>query len=68
VKATEGFSGAEIEESINSGMYAAFSEDRGLRDSDLVGAIQGTRPLSALAADRLKALRDWAANRTVAAD
>jgi hypothetical protein len=68
VKATEGFSGAEIEESINSGMYAAFAEDRALTTADLTSAITGTRPLSALAADRLKALRDWAANRTVAAD
>jgi hypothetical protein len=49
-------------------MYAAFSEDRALRSEDLASAITGTRPLSALAADRLKALRDWAANRTVAAD
>jgi SpoVK/Ycf46/Vps4 family AAA+-type ATPase len=68
VKATEGFSGAEIEESINSGMYAAFAEDRALTTDDLTSAITGTRPLSALAADRLKALRDWASNRTVAAD
>jgi adenylate kinase family enzyme len=68
VKATNGFSGAEIEESINSAMYAAFSEDRALTTEDLLTAIQGTRPLSGLAGDRLRALRDWAANRTVNAD
>jgi hypothetical protein len=68
VAASKGFSGAEIEESINSAMYAAFSEDRGLTTDDLVQAVKSTRPLSALAADRLNALREWAANRTVPAD
>jgi hypothetical protein len=68
VASTNGFSGAEIEESINSAMYSAFSENRELKTDDLIQAVSGTRPLSALAADRLKSLRDWAASRTVAAD
>jgi hypothetical protein len=67
-KVTTGFSGAEIEESINSAMYAAFSEDRALKHDDIALAVKSTRPLSTLAADKLRALRDWAANRTVSAD
>jgi SpoVK/Ycf46/Vps4 family AAA+-type ATPase len=65
---TDGFSGAEIEESISSGMYAAFAEGRPLVTDDLLTAVTGTRPLSRLAADKLNTLRGWAAHRTVAAD
>jgi SpoVK/Ycf46/Vps4 family AAA+-type ATPase len=67
-EASEGFSGAEIEESINAGLYAAFAENRPLSTDDLLGAVAATRPLSQLAADRLAELRTWAATRTVAAD
>lgn len=68
VGATEGFSGAEIEEAINAGLYTAFSESRALTGQDLLAAIAGTRPLSQLAGDRLADLRTWAAHRTVPAD
>ncbi|HVZ48611.1 MAG TPA: AAA family ATPase [Gemmatimonadaceae bacterium] len=66
--ATEGFSGAEIEESINTGLYAAFSEGRALTTADLLSAVSATRPLSRLAGDRLAQLRAWAGPRTVSAD
>jgi len=66
--ATDGFSGAEIEEGISSGMYSAFAEDRPLVTDDLLAAVTATRPLSRLAADKLNTLRGWAAQRTVAAD
>lgn len=66
--ASEGFSGAEIEESVGSALYAAFAENRALSTTDVLGAVKGTRPLSQLAADRLQQLRNWAAQRTVAAD
>ena len=68
VAATNGFSGAEIEESVGAALYTAFSEDRALTTADLRAAIAGTRPLSVLAADRLQQLRNWAEQRTVAAD
>jgi hypothetical protein len=66
--AAEGFSGAEIEESVGSGLYAAFAEGRPLTTGDLIAAVGATRPLSRLAADKLDALRSWAAERTVAAE
>lgn len=66
--ATEGFSGAEIEESINTGLYTAFADGRPMTTADLLGAAQATRPLSQLASDRLGQLREWAEPRTVPAD
>lgn len=66
--ATDGFSGAEIEESIVSALFLAFSEGRALRGDDLVAEAYRTRPLSRLMAERLSALRQWATPRTVAAD
>jgi len=65
---TEGFSGAEIEESVLSALYAAFAESRALTTADLAAEAAKTRPLSRLAAERLDALRKWAATRTVPAD
>ncbi|MCC7194024.1 MAG: AAA family ATPase [Gemmatimonadaceae bacterium] len=68
VAATDGFSGAEIEESINTGLYSAFADNRPLVTEDLLAAAQGTRPLSQLAARRLADLRAWASGRTVPAE
>lgn len=66
--ATNGFSGAEIEESINTALYAAFAEGRALTTDDLLAAVHATRPLSQLATERLADLRAWAASRTVPAE
>lgn len=66
--ATEGFSGAEIEESVGSGLYAAFAEARAMTTTDVLAAARGTRPLSQMAGEKLAALRNWAEQRTVAAD
>jgi hypothetical protein len=68
VAAANGFSGAEIEESIVSALYAAFSGNKPL-DTDLLEyEIGATRPLSRTMPERLDALRRWASHRTVAAD
>lgn len=66
--ATDGFSGAEIEESINAGLYAAFAENRPMTTADVLAAAAATHPLSRLAGDRLAQLRSWAEPRTVPAD
>jgi len=68
VAATTGFSGAELEESIVSAMYAAFSAGTALTTETLLAEIAATRPLSQTMPERLDALRRWAAPRTVAAD
>lgn len=68
VAATEGFSGAEIEESIVSGLFSAFASDIPLSTGILLAEIAATRPLSRTMAERLDALREWARGRTVWAD
>jgi MoxR-like ATPase len=68
VAATKGFSGAELEESIVSAMYSAFSNGIALDTEALLREIEATRPLSKTMPERLDALRRWASARTVAAD
>ena len=66
--AANGFSGAEIEQAIVSGLYAAHAEQRALDTDLLMAEVRGTRPLSLLMAEQVDALRAWAAERTVPAD
>ena len=66
--AASGFSGAEIEQAIVSGLYAAHAEQRPLDTDLLMAEIRGTRPLSVLMAEQVAALRAWALERTVPAD
>ena len=66
--ASEGFSGAEIEQAILSALYEAHAAERPL-DSDLLAAeFARTRPLSVVRAEDIAALRAWARERTVPAD
>ena len=65
--ATEGFSGAEIEQCVDSGLYTAFAAESPLSTAVLIDEISRTRPLSRTMSERLSALRDWARDRTVAA-
>lgn len=58
--ATEGFSGAEIEQVIIDGLYDAFENERELTDQDLFTNIQDTVPLSKTMESRITALRQWA--------
>ncbi|UYB52586.1 AAA family ATPase [Xanthomonas sp. AM6] len=66
--AANGFSGAEIEQAIVSGLYAAHAESRPLDTELLMQEIRGTRPLSVVMAEQVQALREWARERTVPAD
>lgn len=66
--ASEGFSGAEIEQAVVSGLYAAFAEDKPLDTNLLMAEIRASRPLSVLMAEQVQALREWALPRTVPAD
>jgi hypothetical protein len=65
--ATDGFSGAEIEQCVVSGLYSAFASGSVLSTELLSAEIARTRPLSRTMAERLTALREWASDRTVAA-
>ena len=67
-EASDGFSGAEIEQAVVSGLYAAHAEQRAPDTALLHEGIAGTRPLSVLMAEQVDALRAWARPRTVSAD
>jgi SpoVK/Ycf46/Vps4 family AAA+-type ATPase len=66
--AAEGFSGAEIEQVIVSALYEARSAGLPLDDSAILVALRSTRPLSVVRAEKISALRAWAAGRCVPAD
>ncbi len=66
--ATEGFSGAEIEQAIVSSLYAAHATGEALETAHIIEEIGQTRPLSVVMAERIDAMRSWAAGRTVPCD
>ena len=66
--ASEGFSGAEIEQAVVAALYVAHAEQQPLGDRHLVAELAQTRPLSILMAEKVDQLRHWARSRTVAAD
>jgi AAA+ superfamily predicted ATPase len=66
--ASEGFSGAEIEQTIVSALYATHASSAELDTEALLQALRDTRPLSVLMAEQVQALRAWALPRTVPAD
>lgn len=65
---TDGFSGAEIEQGIVSALYAAHAQRREPAAPHILAEFNKTRPLSVIMAERIAALRSWAADRTVPAD
>jgi SpoVK/Ycf46/Vps4 family AAA+-type ATPase len=66
--ASDGFSGAEIEQSVVAALYAAHAHRQEPGPAHLLAEIARTRPLSVVMAERVDALRSWARSRTVPAD
>ncbi|MGU8235922.1 AAA family ATPase [Clostridium perfringens] len=64
---TEGFVGAEIEQSVIGALFEAFSEERNLEVKDLEKTIKNTVPLSITQKEQILAIRRWANIRAVAA-
>lgn len=64
---TEGFVGAEIEQVVIAALFEAFSEQRSIRLSDFEKAVKNMVPLSVTQAEQIRAIRDWANVRAVAA-
>lgn len=60
---TDGFSGAEIEQSVVGARYLAFGENAEFQQNHLVKAITETVPLSKTMADKIERLRSWATHR-----
>ncbi len=66
--ASEGFSGAEIEQAIVAGLFTAFGQKQQLTTDILLAELKGTQPLSVTRAEDIQAIREWAKTRAVSAD
>jgi len=62
-EASDGMSGAEIEEAVVSGLYAAFGEGRELADEHILAALKESVPISVTMAEPIAELRLWAQKR-----
>lgn len=66
--ATDGFSGAEIEQAVVSARYRARGEGQPLTTAHILAEVGATRPLSVVMDHKIARLRAWAKDRTVPAD
>ncbi len=66
-EATEGFTGAEIEQAIVSAIYSATARKRSIDTELILNAVHKTKPLSVIMAEPMVTLRAWAAERAVSA-
>lgn len=67
-EASEGYSGSEIEQAVVSALHEAYAQKKGLTTSRILSVLETSPPLSATLAERVQALRAWAAGRCVPAD
>ncbi len=61
--ASDGLSGAEIEQAVIAGLYEAFDHSRPLEMNDLLDVLQATVPLSRMMDEEIDRLRLWAGHR-----
>jgi SpoVK/Ycf46/Vps4 family AAA+-type ATPase len=66
--ATDGFSGAEIEQAIAAGLFTAFNQKQQLSTEILLAEVHNTQPLSVTRTEDIQAIRSWAKSRAVPAD
>jgi hypothetical protein len=66
--ASEGFSGAEIEEAVKSALYSAFDQKAPLSSAMLLEELRSTYPLAVTMKEKIEALREWARQRAVPAN
>lgn len=67
-EASDGFSGAEIEQAVVSALYAGQARNIAIDQELLLSELTQTAPLSVVMAEDLMRLRLWAKERTVNAD
>jgi SpoVK/Ycf46/Vps4 family AAA+-type ATPase len=65
--ASDGFSGAEIEQAVVAALYAAHARREGLDTELVLQEIERTSPLALVMSERVEWLRGWAAGRAVPA-
>lgn len=66
-KAMDGFSGAEIQESIKEALFQAYEEGEVIRNKHILEAAKNTYPLAKTMAEGIAKLREWAKARAVLA-
>ncbi len=63
VSATENFTGAEIEEAVISGLFAAWNDGkREVTTEDIIGGAKAITPMAIGMAGKIESLRSWAKN------
>jgi SpoVK/Ycf46/Vps4 family AAA+-type ATPase len=67
-RAADGFAGAEIEQAVVSAVYEAMAAQEPIATKHILTELARTKPLSVVMAEKIDALREWAAERTVQAD
>jgi len=67
-RASEGYSGSEIEQAVISALHEAYSDKAELDTERIVSAIRNSPPLSVTMAESVQCLRAWAQDRCVPAD
>jgi AAA+ superfamily predicted ATPase len=67
-RASEGYSGAEIEQGIISALHEAYAEKSSLTTERIISALEASPPLSMTLAEKVEYLRTWARGRCVPAD
>jgi SpoVK/Ycf46/Vps4 family AAA+-type ATPase len=67
IAASDGYSGAEIEQAVISAMYAALDARRELSTDDLERALVASPPLSVMMREKIDRLRAWAKGRCMPA-
>jgi len=64
VQASEGYTGAEIEQAIISALYECYDNGkRGLTNADVIKALKSFVPLAETMKEQIEALRDWGKGR-----
>lgn len=68
VAASEGWSGAELEQAVVSSLYTAFHAKQPLDAATILAEMTATVPLSRTMGEKIATLRAWARDRAVPAD
>lgn len=66
--ASDGYSGAEIEQSVIGGLHRAFAAHGELTTGHIIEALKQSPPLSVTMRERVEALREWSRGRCARAD
>lgn len=67
-KASDGFSGSEIEQAVIAAMHEAFGHKSKVTTEGIIKVLGDSPPLSVTMAEKVEALRRWASQRCVPAD